>query len=94
MALSNMPIAPTVTGVYSIGDQTQNLRATSDSHSKALQNAFSLGTKIYDYLKSRKQGKLMEKDQNEVTALQNAIEADKAKLGELKAQLSALKGGN
>jgi hypothetical protein len=93
MALSNMPLAPTVTGVYSVRDAAQDLRAASDAQSRALQNAFSFGTKVYDYLKSRKQAGLMEQDQNDITALENSIEADQAKLRELQSILSELKGG-
>ena len=93
MALSNMPMAPTVTGVYSVRDAAPELRAASDAQSRALQNAFSFGTKVYDFLKSRKQAGLMEQDQNDITALQDSINADQSKLQELQAQLAALKGG-
>lgn len=94
MALSNMPMAPTVTGVYSVRDAAEDLRSASDAQSRALQNAFSFGTKVYDFLKSRKQASLMEEDQKDISAIQESIEADQAKLQELQSILSELKGGN
>ena len=94
MAITNMPMAPTVTGVYSVRDAAQDLRAASDAQTRALKNAFSFGTKVYDYLKSRKQSELMEQDQNDISALQDSINADQAKLQELQSILSELKGGN
>lgn len=93
MALANMPMAPTVTGVYSVRDAAPELRAASDAQSRALQNAFAFGTKVYDFLKSRKQANLMEQDQSDISAIQDSINADQSKLKELQAQLAALKGG-
>lgn len=93
MAITNMPMAPTVTGVYSVRDAAPDLRAASDAQTRALQNAFSFGTKVYDYLKSRKQAGLMEQDQNEISAIQDSIDADQAKLRELQSILAELKGG-
>lgn len=94
MALSNMPMAPTVTGVYTVRDSAKDLRDASDAQTRALKNAFSFGTKVYDYLKSRKQASLMEQDQNDISALQDSINADQAKLQELQSILAELKGGN
>ena len=93
MAITNMPMAPTVTGVYSVRDAAKELSDASDAQSRALKNAFSFGTKVYDYLKSRKQAGLMEQDQNEISAIQESIDADQAKLRELQSILSELKGG-
>lgn len=93
MALTVMPQAPTLSGVYSVKDFVPQLNQAADNTSKALQNAFSFGTKVYDYLKSRKQANLMEQDQSDISAIQDTIKADQSKLQELQAQLAALKGG-
>lgn len=93
MALSVMPQAPSISGVYGVRDSSQQLSDATSSNAKALQNAFSFATHMYDYLNSRKQAKLMEQDQNDISALQESINADQSKLQELQSQLAALKGG-
>ena len=47
----------------------------------------------HDYMNSREQAKLMEKDANDKKGLQDSIAADQAKLAELQQQLAALQGG-
>lgn len=93
MALTNMPMAPTVSGVYSFRDSSQQLAGASDANAKALQNAFSFGTKVYDFLKSRKQAGLMKKDREDRAALEESIKQDRDRLALLQKDLATLTGG-
>lgn len=89
----NTNISPSVSGVYTPKDYTQQLNYMSENAANALQNAFKFGTKVHDYLKSRKQGALMQKDADDYQALKKSIEDDKALLVELKNELAKLQGG-
>lgn len=92
MALTNLP-SPTVSGVYQIRDFVPQLNEATQSNAAALQNAFKFGTKVHDYMKSRKQSALMKKDTEDLQALKKSIEDDKALLVELKKELATLQGG-
>lgn len=93
MALSVLPSAPTVSGVYQIRDFVPELNESTKSNATALQNAFKFGTKVHDYMKSRKQSALMKKDSEDFQALKKSIEDDKSLLVELKKELATLQGG-
>lgn len=93
MALSFMPQAPTLSGVYSVKDFVPQLNQAADNTSKALQNAFQFGTQVHDYLKSRKQADMMEKDSEDIKTLKQSIENDQAILADLKKELASLQGG-
>lgn len=93
MALTNLPTAPTVSGVYQIRDFVPELNESTKSNATALQNAFKFGTKVHDYMKSRKQSALMKKDTEDFQALKKSIEDDKYLLVELKKELATLQGG-
>ena len=93
MALTNIPSAPTLSGVYSVKDFVPQLNQATDSTTKALQNAFNFGTKVHDYMKSRKQADLMKRDTEEYQSLQKSIEEDQALLEDLKSELASLEGG-
>lgn len=89
----NTNISPTVSGVYTPKDYTQQLNYMSENAANALQNAFKFGTQVHDYMKSRKQGALMKKDAEDYQALKKSIEDDKALLANLKNELASLQGG-
>lgn len=92
MALSNnfIPSTSLVFGVRDFAPQIQQQQATD---TKALQNAFKFGTGVYDYINSRRQADLMEKDSNDRKSLEAQIESDKRKLELLKKDLATLQGG-
>lgn len=92
MALSVMPQAPSISGVYGVRDSSQQLSDATSSNAKALQNAFSFATHMYDYLNSRKQANIMEGKSQEKSELAESLKADQAKLAELQSQLAALGG--
>lgn len=92
MALSVMPQAPSISGVYGVRDSSQQLSDATSSNAKALQNAFSFATHMYDYLNSRKQANIMEGKSKEKSELTESLKADQAKLAELQSQLAALGG--
>ena len=92
MALTNLP-NPSISGVYQIRDFVPELNESTKSNATALQNAFKFGTKVHDYMKSRKQSALMKKDTEDFQALKKSIEEDKALLIELKKELATLQGG-
>lgn len=93
MALTNMPMAPTISGVYSVQNAAPQLTAASDANAKALQNAFAFGTKVYDFLKSRKQAELMKNEVSDRAALEESIKQDKERLALLEKDLATLTGG-
>lgn len=93
MALTNMPVAPTVSGVYGAQSSAPQLTAATEGNARALQNAFSFGTHLVDFLKSQDQANLMKKDKSDKDALIQSIKEDQAKLQALKSDLAALKGG-
>lgn len=93
MAISVMPQSPTLSGVYSVVDFVPELKKSTESTTKALQNAFNFGTKVHDYMKSREQGRLMKKDMEDLQALKQSIKDDQALLVDLKNELASLEGG-
>ena len=94
MALTNMPQAPTVTGVYSVRDFVPQLTEASKSASSALQNAFKFGTQVHDYKIQRDQEKLLRKENDRQTLLKENIANDKVLLAKLEKELAELKSGN
>ena len=93
MALTNMPQAPTVTGVYSVRDFVPQLTEASKSASSALQNAFKFGTQVHDYKIQRDQEKLLSKENDRQTLLKENIQNDKVLLAKLEKELADLKAG-
>jgi len=92
MALSNN-FLPQTSLVFGVRDFVPQIDAIQKGDTQGLQNAFKFGTKVYDYLQSRKQAKLMEEDSKGKKDLEDQIAADTQQLAELKEQLAALKGG-
>lgn len=93
MALTNMPIAPTVSGVYQVRDFVPQLNEATQSASNALQNAFKFGTQVHDYKVQRDQEKLLSKENDRQTLLKENIQNDKVLLAKLEKELADLKAG-
>ena len=94
MALSVLPSAPSVSGVYQIRDFVPELNAASKNTTDALKNAFKFGTQAHDYMIQRKQGNILAKENDRQTRLKENIENDKVLLANLKKELEQLKAGN
>ena len=92
--LSVMPVAPSVTGVYTVKDFVPQLNEATKSTTDALQNAFKFGTRVHDYKIQRDQEKLLRKENDRQTLLKENIANDKILLAKLKQDLEQLKAGN
>ena len=93
MALSVLPQAPTVTGVYQVRDFVPQLTDASKSAASALQNAFKFGTQVHDYKIQRDQEKLLSKENDRQTLLKENIQNDEILLSKLEKELDDLKAG-
>lgn len=93
MALTNMPVAPTVSGVYTVRDFVPQLNEATKSAAGALQNAFKFGTQVHDYKIQRDQEKLIKNENDRQTLLKENIENDKVLLAKLEKELADLKAG-
>ena len=94
MALTNFPVAPTVTGVYQVKDFVPQLNEATKSATAALQNAFKFGTRVHDYKIQRDQEKVLAKENDRQTLLKENIANDKVLLAKLEQDLEQLKAGN
>ena len=94
MALTNFPLAPSVTGVYTVRDFVPQLNEATKSTTDALQNAFKFGTRVHDYKIQRDQEKLLRKENDRQTLLKENIANDKVLLAKLEQDLEQLKAGN
>lgn len=94
MALTNMPQAPSITGVYQVRDFVPQLTEASKSAAGALQNAFKFGTQVHDYAIQRDQEKVLRKENDRQTKLKENIANDTVLLAKLKKELEQLKAGN
>jgi len=77
MALTNFPQAPTVSSIYSFQNSAPQLSEATANNTRALQNAFSFGTKMIDFLKAQDQADLIRKGVAENADEIAAIEASK-----------------
>lgn len=93
MALTNMPQAPTISGILNIRDFVPQLTEASKSASSALQNAFKFGTQVHDYAIQRDQEKLLSKENDRQTLLKENIANDTVLLAKLEKELADLKAG-
>ena len=94
MALTNFPLAPSVTGVYTVRDFVPQLDAATKSTTTALQNAFKFGTRVHDYKIQRDQEKVISKENDRQTRLKENIANDKLLLAKMEHELEQLKAGN
>lgn len=92
MALANNFI-PQTSLVFGVRDFAPQIAQQAQNDTKALQNAFNFGTRVYDYMQGRKQADLIEQDTADRNALQEQIAADTERLEQLKQELAGLKGG-
>lgn len=93
MAISIFPLAPSVTGVYSVRDTVPQLNEASKSATTALQNAFKFVTQVHDYKIQRDQEKLIRGENDRQTLLKENIANDKVLLAKLEKELADLKAG-
>ena len=93
MALTNFPLAPSVTGVYQVRDFVPQLNEATKSTTDALKNAFKFGTQVHDYAIQRDQEKLIKNENDRQTLLKENIENDKVLLAKLEQELADLKAG-
>lgn len=89
----NTNISPSVSGVYTPKDYTQQLNYMSENAANALQNAFKFGTKVHDYKLQRDQEKVLSAENERQSRLKENIENDKVLLANLKNELAELKAG-
>lgn len=94
MALTNFPVAPSVTGVYQVRDFVPQLNEATKSTTDALQNAFKFGTRVHDYKIQRDQEKLLRKENDRQTLLKENIANDRVLLAKLVQELKQLEAGN
>lgn len=94
MALTNFPVAPSVTGVYTVKDFVPQLNEATKATTAALQNAFKFGTRVHDYKIQRDQEKVLAKENDRQTRLKENIANDKVLLTKLEQELEQLKSGN
>lgn len=92
MALNTPQFGIPTSLVFAPRDFSQQMAANQASDTQGLQNLFKFGTQVYDYMQSRKQADLMEKDDKQKQIIQEQLQADMNELAELKKQLTALGG--
>ena len=93
MALTNMPQAPTVTGVYSVRDFVPQLNYMSENGGKAFRSAFDFAMDLQNEAVKSKQRDVLNKENDRQTLLKENIENDKVLLAKLEKELADLKAG-
>lgn len=93
MALTNMPQAPTVTGVYSVRDFVPQLNYMSENGAKAFRSAFDFAMDLQNEAVKSKQRDVLNKENERQELLKENIENDKVLLAKLEKELADLKAG-
>lgn len=93
MALTNMPQAPTVTGVYSVRDFVPQLNYMSENGGKAFRSAFDFAMDLQNEAVKSKQRDVLNKENERQELLKENIENDKVLLAKLEKELEELKAG-
>lgn len=93
MALTNMPQAPTVTGVYSVRDFVPQLNYMSENGGKAFRSAFDFAMDLQNEAVKSKQRDVLNKENERQEILKENIENDKVLLAKLEKELADLKAG-
>ena len=93
MALTNMPQAPTVTGVYSVRDFVPQLNYMSENGAKAFRSAFDFAMDLQNEAVKSKQRDVLNKENERQELLKENIENDKVLLAKLEQELADLKTG-
>lgn len=91
--LTNMPAAPTVTGVYGVRDTVPQLNYMSENSAKALRNAIDTGLDIQNEMVKSKQQKVMRDEIARQNVVKENIQNDKVLLAKLEKELDDLKSG-
>lgn len=90
----NTNISPTVSGVYTPRDFTQQLNYMNENAAKAMRSAADFALDLQNESVKQKQKKLIEKEYNRQQSLKDQIERDKQLIENLKKELSSLTGEN
>lgn len=90
----NTNISPTVSGVYTPRDFTQQLNYMNENAAKAMRSAADFALDLQNEAVKQKQKKLIEKEYNRQQSLKDQIEKDKQLIENLKKELSSLTGEN
>lgn len=93
MALTNMPSAPTVTGVYGVRDTVPQLNYMTENSAKALRNAIDTGLDIQNEMVKSKQQKVMRDEIARQSVVKENIQNDKVLLAKLEKELAELLSG-
>ena len=93
MALTNMPQAPTVTGVYSVRDFVPQLNYMSENGAKAFRSAFDFAMDLQNEAVKSKQRDVLNKENERQELLKENIENDKVLLAKLEKELADLNAG-
>ena len=91
--LTNMPQAPTVTGVYSVKDFVPQLNYMSENGAKAFRSAFDFAMDLQNEAVKSKQRDVLNKENERQELLKENIENDKVLLAKLEKELADLKAG-
>lgn len=90
----NTNISPTVSGVYTPRDFTQQLNYMNENAAKALRSAGDFALDLQNEAVKQKQKKLIEKEYDRQQSLKDQIERDKQLIENLKKELSSLTDEN
>lgn len=86
----NTNISPTVSGVYTPRDFTQQLNYMNENAAKALRSAGDFVLDLQNEAVKQKQKKLIEKEYNRQQGLKDQIERDKELIENLEKELASL----
>ena len=93
MALTNMPVSPTVSGVYSVRDTVPQLNYMSENSAKAFRNAFDTAMDFQNEIVKSKQKDLIDKENERQENLDENIRNDQILLAKMEKELADLKAG-
>lgn len=93
MALTNMPQAPSVTGVYQVRDFVPQLNYMSENGAKAFRGAFDFAMDLQNEAVKSKQRDVLNKENERQEFLKENIQNDEVLLAKLEKELADLKAG-
>lgn len=93
MALTNFPIAPSVSGVYGVRDTVPQLNYMSENSAKAFRNAFDTAMDFQNEIVKSKQKDLIDKENDRQENLDENIRNDQILLAKMEKELADLKAG-
>ena len=92
--LTNLPVAPTISGVYGVRDFVPQLNYMSENSAKALRNAIDTGLDVQNEIVKSRQQNVMNDEIARQNTLKENIQNDKVLLAKLEKEFAALKNGN